>query len=307
MENNSRSETVNRITDYIDAHLHEPITANDLAKAAGYSQYHMIRVFKKETGMSPFEYIRQKRLISSAFELRRGKLRVIDVALDFMFDSHEGFTRAFSNAFGIPPKRFAKFPVPDGWLIPYRYLDRQKNKSEECTMETKSMVIFTQIIERPARKLLVYRSKNAAEYFGYNEEIAKEPPKSLSGTHPWDYLCGIKEALYEPVGVWLPKAMRLTEKGVYAHAVEVPTDYSADIPEGFDLLELPPCKYLVFQGEPYDDDKYGEAVGACMANIERFDPRVYGYEFDDETAPRFQLAPMGWRGYIEGRPIKEIK
>lgn len=307
MEKNSRSETVNRITDYIDAHLHEPITANDLAKAAGYSQYHMIRVFKKETGMPPFEYIRQKRLISSAFELRRGKLRVIDVALDFVFDSHEGFTRAFSNAFGIPPKRFAKFPEPYGWLIPYRYLDRQKNKSEECTMETKSTVIFTQIIERPARKLLVYRSKNAAEYFGYNEEIAKEPPKSLNGTHPWDYLCGIKEALYEPVGVWLPKAMRLTEKGVYAHAVEVPTDYSADIPEGFDLLELPPCKYLIFQGEPYDDDKYGEAVGACMSKIGRFDPKVYGYEFDDDTAPRFQLAPMGWRGYIEGRPIKEIK
>ena len=173
-------------------------------------------------------------------------------------------------------------------------------------METKTTVIFTQIIERPARKLLVYRSKNAAEYFEYNGEIANEPPKSLNGMHPWDYLCGVKEALYEPVGVWLPKAMRLTEKGVYAHAVEVPTDYFGDIPEGFDLLELPPCKYMIFQGEPYDDEKYGEAVGACMANIEKFDPKVYGYAFDDEIAPRFQLAPMGWRGYIEGRPVKEI-
>lgn len=174
-------------------------------------------------------------------------------------------------------------------------------------METKSTVIFTQIIERPARKLLVYRSKNASEYFEYNEEIANEPPASLNGMHPWDFLCGVKEALYEPAGVWLPEKMRLTEKGVYAHAVEVPTDFSKDIPEGFDLLDLPPCKYLIFQGEPYDDEKYGEAVGACMANIERFDPKVYGYAFDDDIAPRFQLAPMGWRGYIEGRPIKEIK
>lgn len=307
MEKNSHSAAVVKMMNYIDGHLQEPITANELAKAAGYSQYHTIRIFKKETGTSPFEYIRQKRLITSAFELRRGKLRVIDVALDFVFDSQEGFTRAFSNAFGISPKRFAKLPEPNGWLIPYHYLDRQKNKSEERNMETKSTVIFTHIIERPARKLLVYRSKNASEYFGYNEEIAKEPPASLNGMHPWDYLCGVKEALYEPVGVWLPETMRLTEKGVYAHAVEVPTDYSKDIPEGFDLLDLPPCKYLTFQGEPYDDEKYGEAVGACMANIERFDPKVYGYAFDDDIAPRFQLAPMGWRGYIEGRPIKEIK
>lgn len=307
MRKNGHSDAVVKITEYIDGHLREPITAKDLAAAAGYSQYHMIRLFKKETGLSPFEYIRQKRLISSAFELRRGKLKVVDVALNFVFDSHEGFTRAFSNAFGISPKRFVKFPEPNGWLIPYHYLDRQKNRSEESNMETKSTVIFTQLIERPARKLLVYRSKNAAEYFGYNEEIAKEPPESLNGMHPWDYLCGIKEALYEPVGVWLPESMRLTENGIYAHAVEVPADYSGEIPEGFDLLKLPPCKYLIFQGEPYDDEKYGEAVSACMANIGRFNPEVYGYIFDDDIAPRFQLAPMGWRGYIEGRPVKEIK
>lgn len=306
MRKNGHSDAVVKIKKYIDGHLREPITAKELAAAAGYSQYHMIRLFKKETGLSPFEYIRQKRLVSSAFELRRGKHKVIDVALNFVFDSHEGFTRAFSNAFGISPKRFVKFLEPNGWLIPYRYLDRQKNRSEESNMETKSTVIFTQLIERPARKLLVYRSKNAAEYFGYNEEIAKEPPGSLNGMHPWDYLCGVKEALYEPVGVWLPESMRLTEKGIYAHAVEVPEDYSGDIPEGFDLLGLPPCKYLIFQGEPYDDEKYGEAVGACMANIGRFDPEVYGYVFDDDIAPRFQLAPMGWRGYIEGRPVKEI-
>lgn len=307
MEKHGHSAAVIKIMDYIDEHLQEPITANELARAAGYSQYHMIRIFKKETGSSPFEYIRQKRLISSAFELRHGKFKVIDVALNFVFDSQEGFTRAFSNGFGISPKRFAKFPEPKGWIIPYRYLDRQKNKSEERNMENKTTVIFTQIIERPERKLLVYRSKNAADYYRYNEEIASEPPVSLNGMHPWDYLCGVKEALYEPVGVWLPKAMRLTENGVYAHAVEVPTDYSKDIPEGFDLLELLPCKYLIFQGEPYDDEKYAEAVGACMSNIERFDPEVYGYAFDDEISPRFQLAPMGWRGYIEGRPIREIK
>jgi len=303
MENNSHSDAVIRIMKYVDEHLHEPITANELAMAAGYSQYHIIRIFKRETGMSPFEYIRQKRLITSAFELRCGKLRIIDVALNYVFDSQEGFTRAFSNAFGISPNRFAKIPEPKGWLIPYRYLDRRKKRMEDLNMEQKTAVIFTQIMERPARKLILFRSKSAAEYYEYCEEVGGGTPENPA---PWDILCGIKDALGEPMGVWLPESMRPAGTGIYAHAVEVAADYSGEIPSGFDVIDLPPCKYMIFQGEPYDDEKYDEAVGACMAILERFNPKVYGYSFDDEIAPRFQLAPMGWRGYIEGRPVTEI-
>lgn len=302
-ENNSFSDAVKKIMNYVNEHLHEPITASELAAAAGYSQYHIIRIFKKETGLSPFEYIRQKRLVSSAFELRRGKLKVIDVALNHVFDSQEGFTRAFSNGFGISPKRFASFPKPKGWLIPYCYLDRQKTKKEDFNMENKTAVIFTQIMERPARKLILFRSKKATEYYEYCEEVGCGTPEKPA---PWDILCGIKDAIGEPMGVWLPKSMRPDGTGIYAHAVEVAADYSGSIPSGFDVIDLPPCKYMIFQGEPYDDEKYDEAVGACMNRIGQFDPKVYGYAFDDEAAPKFQLAPMGWRGYIEGRPVKEI-
>jgi len=41
-------------------------------------------------------------------------------------------------------------------------------------------------------------------------------------------------------------------------------------------------------------------------HIEKFDPSLYGYQWALETAPRFQLAPMGYRGYIEARPVKAI-
>ncbi len=170
-------------------------------------------------------------------------------------------------------------------------------------METKATVIFTQIVDRPARKLLVYRSRNAAEYYAYDEEIYANFPEHL-GMHPWDYLCGVKEALYEPIGVWLPESMRLTEKGVYAHAVEVPLDFAGEVPEGFALLDLLACKYLMFQGEPYDESST-EGFGACWDGVQKFNPEVYGYEYD-EANPRFQYAPMGWRGYIEGRPVREI-
>ena len=151
------------IREYIDAHLQEALTLSAIAKAVGYSQYHAARIFKEETGLSPFEYIRRQRLLGSAFALRNGKPRVLDIALDFVFDSHEGFTRAFSNAFGITPKKYSSYPKPDGWRIPYRYLDRHKSSTEEQCMEAKTAVIFTQIMERPERKLILFRSKKATE------------------------------------------------------------------------------------------------------------------------------------------------
>lgn len=292
-----------QIKKYISEHLNEPVTLNDIAKTVGYSKFHTSRIFKEETGLSLFEYIRRERLTASAFALRIGSEKVLDVALDFMFDSHEGFTRAFANGFGITPKRFASYPAPDGWMIPYYYLNRQKTKTEELNMEQKTAVIFTQIMERPARKLILFRSKNASDYFEYCEEVGCGTPENPA---PWDILCGIKNALNEPMGVWLPKSMCPEGTGIYAHAVEVAADYSGEIPSRFDVIELPPCKYLVFQGEPYDDDKYDEAIGKLWENIADFNPKVYGYEWDDETAPKFQLAPMGWRGYIEGRAVRAI-
>jgi len=295
---NSESMAVKKMQTHIQKHLQTSLTASDLAKAAGYSQYHAARLFKKEVGLSPFEYIRRERLLASAYALRNEKPKVFDIALDYVFDSHEGFTRSFSNAFGIAPKKYADYPIPNGWLIPYCYLNRQKAKTEELIMTT---VIFTQIIERPARKLILRRSETATHYHEYVDEVECGVKNT---SIPWEILCGIKEALYEPIGLWLPENMRPAGTGIYAHGVEVPLDYSGQIPEDFDVIELPPCKMLVFQGEPYDDKYYQEAVGACMEQIEKFNPEVYGYQYANELAPRMQLGPQGWRGYIEMRPIQ---
>jgi len=297
-----------RIREYILAHLQSPITASDIAKAAGYSQFHAARLFKDETGISPFEYIRQKRLIMAAQQLRNGNPKVLDVAMDYVFDSHAGFTRAFANAFGITPKKYANYPSPKGWRMPYHFLDRQKlreTKQEETNME-KSAYVFAQIMERPARKLIVFRAKNATEYFGYCEEVGCTDD-GRDWTAPWEFLCSVKEALHEPVGAWLPEGMRPPGTSIYVHGVEVPADYAGELPEGFDVIDLAPCKLLVFQGEPYDDEHFSEAVGACMKRIKAFNPEVYGYKYAYDIAPKMQFAPMGWRGYIEMHPVVEIK
>ena len=302
-EKNMKS-VIEHIKSYVNKHLNQPITLNDIASEIGYSKFYTSRIFKEVTGLSLFEYIRSERLLASAFSLRNSEKKILDIAFDFMFDSHEGFTRAFTNSFGITPKKFSTYPNPKGWLIPYYYLNRQNQETEKKFMNQKTAVIFTQIMERPARKLILFRSKKATNYFEYCEEVGCGTEDTPD---PWSILCGIKEALNEPMGVWLPKSMCPDGTGVYAHAVEVPMDYSGEVPKNFDIIDLEPCKYLIFQGEPYDDKKYNKAIGALWENISNYNPKVYGYEWDYDIAPRFQLAPMGWRGYIEGRPVKKIE
>ena len=157
--------------------------------------------------------------------------------------------------------------------------------------------IFTQVMERPQRKLLLKRAPTAADYCAYCEEV---------GCDVWGVLVSVKEALYEPVGCWLPEALRPAGTGEYAQGVEVPFAYSGEVPDGFDLMDLPACRMMVFQGEPFEDADYEQAIGAIWAHIPKFNPQIYGYEWADGDAPRMQLEPQGWRGYIEMRPVREI-
>ena len=292
--------TVQKLQEYMDANIKRNITLKELAEQAGYSPWHTARIFKEITGKTPFEYLRSLRLTKAALFLRDNEAKIIDVALDYVFDSHEGFTRAFSREFGLSPYRYSKSKPPIKLFLPAKVYDtyRQFNK-EGKFMENNAVTksIFVQVIERPARKVLLKRGIKAEEYFAYCEEV---------GCDVWSVLTSVKEALYEPIGMWLPKHLIKPGTSKYVQGVELPLDYSNEVPEGYELIELPPCTMMVFQGEPYNDDNFSEEIGIVWEHIDKFNPTIYGYEWDPEAAPRFQLAPMGYRGYIEARPVKKL-
>jgi AraC family transcriptional regulator len=68
-----------------------------------YSLYHFIRLFQSITGFSPKNYIQQRRLTEAVYELRDSDKKILDIAYDFQFGSHEAFTRAFRKQFHINP------------------------------------------------------------------------------------------------------------------------------------------------------------------------------------------------------------
>jgi len=293
-------DAVTHMQYYIAEHIKEQITQFQLSRVAGYSEYYAARVFKELTGKTPFEYIRRLRLSQSAIVLRDEKTKVVDVALDYVFDSHEGFTRAFTKEFGMTPKGYAQNPKPLKLFMPSAIRDfylHKFNRKEEKKMNEIPTAIFVQIVDRPARKVILKRGKIATEYFEFCEEV---------GCNIWGILCSIKGALYEPIGMWMPENLRPKETSKYTQGVEVPLDWLGEVPENFDVIELPPCKMLIFQGPPYNEEKFGEALGDLWKQTANYNPKIYGYEWDDTIAHKFQLAPMGYRGYIEGRPVKSV-
>ena len=190
---------VQRMQDYIDEHISELISLQMLAKAARYSPWHSSRIFKELTGKTPFEYIRALRLSRAAIKLRDNNVRIIDVAFDFVFDSHEGFTRAFSKQFGMTPQYYCKKVPPINLFMPSRirdyYLILQKGVNN-MAKSTNTNTVFVQVIERPARKLILKRGVKASHYFEYCEEV---------GCDVWGVLSSIKEAINEPIGMWMPE------------------------------------------------------------------------------------------------------
>jgi AraC family transcriptional regulator len=78
------------------------------------------------------------------------------------------------------------------------------------------------------------------------------------------------------------------------------------VPEGYEIINLKPCKMMVFQGQPYDDANFEQAIGDLWAVMKTYNPELYGFKWADDDGPRFQLEPQGYRGYIEARPVRQV-
>jgi AraC family transcriptional regulator len=104
----SNLESMHQAVQFIEHHLKEPISVQDVADAAGYSLYHFSRTFNRVIGHSPYDYIMRRRLSESARELIESKQRIVDIALEYQFNNPETYTRAFRSMFGVPPNQARK-------------------------------------------------------------------------------------------------------------------------------------------------------------------------------------------------------
>lgn len=115
-------QRLNRAFKYIDDHLDEPISVDQLSEAASFSKFHFHRQFSEYAGINVMSYIRMVRLKRASYRLVFHKqVRIIDIALEACFENPESFSRAFKKAYSQTPSQFRKKPKWKPWEEQFRF------------------------------------------------------------------------------------------------------------------------------------------------------------------------------------------
>ncbi len=112
MKNDSSGlENIAASLGHIEKNLTSHCSVADMAEAANYSLFHFSRLFNKYVQLSPYDYLIRRRLSRAAEMLINSTVNIIDIALEFQFNTPEGFSRAFRRMFGINPSRYRSHGV----------------------------------------------------------------------------------------------------------------------------------------------------------------------------------------------------
>ena len=106
MENNA--QTIMSVLNFIEEHITEEISLDELANAVGYSKYHLHRMFSSLVGFSVHLYVKRRRLTEAAKKLLFSDLSILEIALESGYDSQQAFTFAFKELYKITPQEFRR-------------------------------------------------------------------------------------------------------------------------------------------------------------------------------------------------------
>lgn len=102
------AQVIDTIVEWIDDNLHQPLRIDDIARHAGYSKWHLQRLFLQYKGESLGAIFAKGKLLLAARDLRDTDQRVYDICLKYGFDSQQTFTRVFTRTFNQPPGAYRK-------------------------------------------------------------------------------------------------------------------------------------------------------------------------------------------------------
>jgi AraC-like DNA-binding protein len=104
----AKSDTINIVKDYIEKHLSEKLDLNKIASIAGYSKFHLNRLFADTTGCTIHQYIQRRRLEESAKLLTSSNLPIIEIAFLSGYDSQQSFAFAFKKLYRNTPQTYRR-------------------------------------------------------------------------------------------------------------------------------------------------------------------------------------------------------
>ncbi len=313
-------DIVSEIDKCIKSKRDEALTLKSLSEFLGYSEYYVSRKFKEISGMQLRDYLRLRRLAFALRDIRDTKKGILDIALDYGFSSHEAFTRAFGEAYGISPSEYRRNPSPVVLRTVIRPFDCYIALMGGMNMSNTSGEVKTYFITIPAHKFLHIRNYESIGYWDFWQK------QSLIPGADCDTICGLLESIKgklddngsedndagsgqlmafinEPEGRICSWGIPLAE----AYGVRLAADYNGETPPPLQLMDVPEGEYIVFEHGPFDfETENSEVESKIEKAMKEFDYNKSGYELDKAQGRIFYFYHDCKRFWKYVRPVKRI-
>ncbi len=299
----------------------EEITLKRISDSLGYSEFYVSRRFKEISGMQFRDYLRYRRLAFALKDVRDTDKSLLDIALDYGFSSHEAFTRAFKEAYGITPSEYRQKPVPVVMRTIIKPFDCYLLGIGGTGMAKSTDDIKIYFVTIPAHKFLHIRNYESIGYWDFWQK------QSLIQGQDCDTICGLLDSIKgklddlggdehdsgsgqimafvnEPTGRICSWGIPLAE----CYGVRLPMDYDGEVPSQMQLMDVPEDEYIVFEHGPFDFETENSTVEAEIEKaMKEFDYASSGYCLDTTPGRIFYFYHDCKRYWKYIRPVKKIK
>lgn len=311
---------IDEIDSCIKKHDDEVLTLGKLSKKFGYSEFHMSRKFKEISGMQFRDYLRYRKLAFALKELRDTEETVLAIALSYGFSSHEAFTRAFKEAYGITPREYRRNPVPVVLRTVIKPFDCYLMEKGGYGMMNSGDDVKIYFVTIPAHKFMHIKNYESIGYWDFWQKQSQIPGQDC------ETICGLLDSIKgklddmggaesssgsgqvmafinEPEGRICSWGIPLAE----SYGVRLPIDYAGEKPEQMLMVDVPEGKYVVFEHGPFDYETQNQSVEEKIEKaMKDFDYEKNGYNLDLTPGRIFYFYHNPERFWKYIRPVKEI-
>lgn len=264
---------VGKVLWFIESNFRKSVDLDAIADACGVSRFHMCRGFAAVTGYPVMEYVRGRRLTEAARELAAGAPSILDVALEAGYGSHEAFTRAFRDWFGVTPESVREGGAVDQCLL------MEPIRMERAAKQSVALA-------EPRRETAGPRTIVGLSRTYRHDAVAGIPAQ-------WTEFQAYEGTLGERPGLWFGVCDQFNEaESTFRYTCGVEADAARDIPEPLSVIKVPRQTYLAFS-HPGHISGLQETMGAiwgdympgCPFEAEGDAPmlEVYDEKFDPRT------------------------
>lgn len=317
----SIQSVVVKIDDSIKKQNDEALTLSNLSRSLGYSEYYLSRKFREISGMSFRDYLRHRKLAFALKDIRDTEERILDIAVKYGFSSHEAFTHAFKDVYGITPGEYRNKPCPVVLRTVIKPFDCYLLGIGGTGMAKSQDSVKIYFVSIPAHKFLHIRNYESIGYFDFWTKQSTIPGQDC------ETVCGLLDSIKgklddvggseadagsgqlmafinEPNGRICSWGIPLAE----AYGVRLPEDYSGNIPTQMQIMDVPEGEYIVFEHGPFDFETENAKVEAEIEKaMKEFDYSASGYELDTAQGRVFYFYHDCNRFWKYVRPVKKIK